>query len=194
MIILVDLDGVCADLEGHMYSIVTERHPEIPLVPRAERNTFYIEDQIGKHHGKVIGPIMREQYFFENLPVIEGAVEGVLRLAKDHQVFFCSSPVTSPWCVMEKLSWVERHFGRKWLQRTFIGRDKTLVRGHILIDDRPEVKGLISPDWVHILYDQPYNRDVPDKQRITWEKVIAGDGLDPAIDFDRVLREVFNRR
>ena len=38
--------------------------------------------------------------------------------------------------------------------------DKTLVRGDVLIDDKPHVTGSNAPTWQHLLYDAPYNRDI----------------------------------
>ena len=70
---------------------------------------------------------------------------------------------------MEKLSWVERHLGREFMLRTILTRDKTLVRGNVLIDDKPEVKGVMTPEWEHILFDLPCNRNVPSKRRLTWK-------------------------
>lgn len=48
-----------------------------------------------------------------------------------------------------------------------VTKDKTLVHGDLLIDDKPRVTGTRSPAWQHVLYDQPYNRHV-DAQRMTW--------------------------
>jgi hypothetical protein len=66
-----------------------------------------------------------------------------------------ASTVTWPWS--RKLAWVERHLGRDWLRRTVISPDKTLVgdRGRpcVLVDDRPEVTGVASPPWTHVLFD-----------------------------------------
>jgi len=50
--------------------------------------------------------------------------------------------------------------GEDFLRRLIITRDKTLVKGAVLIDDKPHVTGAVTaPDWTHLLFDQPYNRD-----------------------------------
>jgi 5'-nucleotidase len=64
------------------------------------------------------------------------------------------------------LEWVESRFGAGWAERTIITKDKTMVNGDVLIDDKPEVKGLCNPSWEHILFDQPYNQEVVGKRRI----------------------------
>jgi 5'-nucleotidase len=48
-------------------------------------------------------------------------------------------------------------------------RDKTLVKGDFLIDDKPEVKGNQQPEWEYILYSQPYNQGGTSRRRMTWD-------------------------
>jgi hypothetical protein len=52
-------------------------------------------------------------------------------------------------------------------QAVILTRDKTLVRGDVLVDDKPEIGGLATPHWRHLLYDQPYNRNSPGP-RMSW--------------------------
>jgi 5'-nucleotidase len=62
---------------------------------------------------------------------------------------------------------VEEHLGSDFTKRIILTRDKSLVRGDVLVDDKPEIRGLATPNWQHILYDQPYNRCLPGV-RMTW--------------------------
>ena len=51
------------------------------------------------------------------------------------------------------------HLGKSWVDRIILTRDKTLVRGDILLDDAPQAKGSsLEPVWEHVYFDQPYNR------------------------------------
>ena len=44
-----------------------------------------------------------------------------------------------------------------------------MVYGDVLIDDNPYAKeGVRKPDWEHVFYTQPWNKDLPGK-RLTWE-------------------------
>jgi 5'-nucleotidase len=70
--------------------------------------------------------------------------------------------------VLEKYEWVDQHLGLAWVDRIVLTRDKTLVNGDILIDDRPQIEGAAKPTWEHVLYDQPYNRSETGKRRLTW--------------------------
>ena len=65
------------------------------------------------------------------------------------------------------MQWIKEHLGQEFAERTIITRDKTLVYGDILIDDKPEVTGIHTPAWTHVVYDQPYNREAT-ANRLTW--------------------------
>ncbi len=42
---------------------------------------------------------------------------------------------------MFQFEWVQQHLGRGWVNRLVITKDKTIVTGDLLIDDRPKIKG-----------------------------------------------------
>jgi len=37
--------------------------------------------------------------------------------------------------------WVEEHLGLDFINLMILTRDKTMINGHLLIDDRPDIKG-----------------------------------------------------
>lgn len=41
-----------------------------------------------------------------------------------------------------QFEWVEHYLGKDWINRTILTRDKTIVSGHILIDDNVKIKGI----------------------------------------------------
>jgi hypothetical protein len=50
--------------------------------------------------------------------------------------------------------------GEEFLHRLMIVRDKTLVKGAILIDDKPQVSGIVEqPEWTHVIFTRSYNKD-----------------------------------
>lgn len=168
MIILVDLDGVTADLETLFWRLWKARYPEAPQLLPEDRRTFYIEDQIGQEWSEKVRNIIHSRAFYLNLPVIPGAEEGIAGLQeRGHNVIFCTSPVNSPWCAAEKIEWVTKRFGSEMATRMIISKDKTLVRGDVLFDDRPNVTGAMEPTWLQILCDQPYNSHI-DQPHATW--------------------------
>lgn len=38
-------------------------------------------------------------------------------------------------------AWIEKHFGHEFLEQIILTRDKTVVSGDILIDDKPDIHG-----------------------------------------------------
>jgi 5'-nucleotidase len=78
---------------------------------------------------------------------------------------------------LEKYQWTEQHLGNEWAKKVILTRDKTLVKGDFLIDDRPEIIGVVTPVWEHVVFDKPYNRDVTNKKRLKslkdWKSVLV---------------------
>ncbi len=182
MNILVDQDGVLADFELAFYQAwqASSYANKCPPIELEERNTFYIAQQYPERFRKQIYQIIAKKGFFKNLPPMTNAVEAINAMQEaGHEVFICTSPLTS-WqnCVAEKYAWVEKHLGKYWTKKIILTKDKTLVQGDILIDDKPLVTGCMSPTWQHILYDCPYNRaennlelqtELANKPRLTWK-------------------------
>lgn len=44
-------------------------------------------------------------------------------------------------CVRVQYAWVEKHLGHDFLEQVILTRDKTLITGDILIDDKPDILG-----------------------------------------------------
>jgi 5'-nucleotidase len=89
-------------------------------------------------------------------------------LSAGHDVRICTAPISAYRnCVEEKHRWVETHMGAAWVRRLILTKDKTLVRGDVLIDDRPSVGGVLEPTWEHLIFDAPYNRDIVGRH-INW--------------------------
>ncbi len=157
-----------------------ERHPNIPPVAFEDRKSFYIRQDYAPELRGLAEAIYTAPGFIRNLPPVPGALEAVKELlALGMDVRICSSPLSQfENCVAEKYLWVEKHLGRDATNRLILTKDKTLVHGHLLIDDKPAIEGAVKPRWKHILFDAPYNREVADRPRITWKNwrnVLAGE-------------------
>lgn len=61
---------------------------------------------------------------------------------------------------------VRRHVGTEFVRRTIVTSDKTLVQGDFLLDDKPEIHGVATPTWRHLLYAARPNRNL--KETVTW--------------------------
>lgn len=179
-IILLDQDGVLADLEASFLVIWTEKYPGRFYVPLKERKHFKIKEDYPECCHDDIDSIFNAEGFYRNLIPVEGALDAVREMERcDLDISICTSPLTSsPYCASEKFDWVKHFLGQSWLDKLVITRDKSLVRGRLLIDDKPEVHRTITPVWEHILFDQPYNREVVGQRRLcgweNWKPVILG--------------------
>lgn len=180
MLILLDQDNVLADFESGFRRHWRNRFGEDAPIEGKE-HLFYIRDRLPGHLQAHAAEIYGTVGFFESLPPVSGAVEAARALlAAGHDVRICTAPVNQyRYCAGEKIAWVEQHLGTEWTRRVIIAKDKTWVRGDILIDDKPNIEGTLPPLWQHRLYDAPHNRhlDVPRivwTQPDTWADLLAG--------------------
>ncbi len=171
MRILVDMDGVLADFERGFLEKYRKQYPDKPYVLLEERRNFQVKDDYSEELQPLVKAIYQSPGFIRSLPPIAGGLEALCEMAVlGHDLFICTSPLSQydP-CVVEKYHWVDEHLGRDWIKKIILASDKTLIRSDILIDDKPEIKGIATPCWEHILYTQPYNQHVPSKRRLTWQ-------------------------
>lgn len=171
-IILVDMDGVLCDYEK---ALLEQAKEKLGLTPISKNIVFNTELNFETKHQTSIDDLTHEEGFFENLKPFPGAIEAIKEMDKDPDVelFICSAPKKkSIFCHSEKFKWLMKYCGQKIAQKLVLTRDKTLVYGDFLIDDRFEVTGSVEkPSWVHVLFDQPHNSHIKNKPRIySWEK------------------------
>ncbi len=174
MIVLIDMDGVLCDFDALASERFHERFPGMRPLSTEERSfDFYLAEAYSSVHGSEAGhkisSITQEAHFFSELPMIAGAKEALEALRVHHDVFLCTSPLSSfQHCVLEKFQWVEKNLGQFWTSRIILTKDKTLVKGDILIDDRPHIEGVAMPEWKHVLFTQPFNVSVPKPRINNW--------------------------
>ncbi len=159
-IILVDQDNVIADQLGHFHTLLKRDHPQVYATYSGETTSHEIEADFAVEHAALIKSLRNQEGFFRDLLPVAGAKEGLVALRDaGFDVRICTAPIWEfKFCVPEKLEWIKRELGHEWAANTIIARDKTLIVGDVLIDDKPEVVGVRTPSWEHILFDQPYNR------------------------------------
>lgn len=66
--------------------------------------------------------------------------------------------------------WVEQNLGPEFVERIILTRDKTVVMGDLLIDDKDNIQGLEeTPSWEHILFTCCHNQHLalpPTRRRL----------------------------
>ena len=171
MIILIDLDGVVADFDRGVIEKIKKDYPEIKIIePRNKMILNFYKERDNKTY-KIIEKIINSKGFIKNLKPIDGSKEALKYLLdKGYDVFICSSPLSkNKHSFSEKFVWILENLGEEWRKRLIITKDKTLIKGDILIDDKPDIKGLLTPHWEHVIFDQQHNKEIIDKKRINWD-------------------------
>lgn len=179
--LLIDMDGVLMDYYGAFVIEWKKRYPERPVLPSKYIKTFYLEEMYPPEWKQDILAITQGKDFFENMLPIAAAVGFMEQVwnSEYYDPFICTAPDMDSedlMCATEKLRSIERLFGKKWLKKTIMTNDKTIIDGDILIDDKPEIKGAQTPSWKRVFYTHRYNRDLPGP-RINhwgeWKEVLA---------------------
>jgi 5'(3')-deoxyribonucleotidase len=164
-VILLDVDGVCADFTGMVRRLVKGMGGQMPwpvtqwdfikALAREERK--HVEDALEGAEGSWMD--------MEPIPGARGVVEAFRRAG--HRVVF----VTSPWASCRewahvRTEWLHRFMGAK-ASDVIPARAKELVRGDVFIDDKPQnVAAWREAGLAHgypgclggYLWDAPYNR------------------------------------
>lgn len=175
LIINVDMDGVIAswgdefDRELDSYG---EAAANIPRHMDPRNDNWDLKAGRTEDEKRIITEIMRRPRFYAKLKPVPGAREALKALLEQgHDVRIVTAPyITNPTCASDKLNWVLRHLGSGWASRVVMTTDKTVVRGDILIDDKPTVVGSRAPEWQHVLFGEyPYNIHARGPRLRTWQ-------------------------
>jgi 5'-nucleotidase len=167
LIILVDMDNTIVDYSTPIAdAIKTEGQVDADAT-----NWFTFTDQ--KPLRRIQKKTQSSPHFFLSLRPLEGAIECLKELEKlGHTIFIVSSPsVTSDTCHSDKSKWLMEHMGEKWARQLVLTKDKTIIFGNYLIDDKEEITGVCdNPAWKHIIFTQPYNLQQSHERRLNkWD-------------------------
>lgn len=158
-VVLLDQDGPLADFDTAVAEVLVSLGLDVSVL---KRTTWHTSDDIehcfGAAAARAVQDAVYRTGFFRSLPLKAGAVEAVRALeSAGCDVFICTAPsLRNPSCASDKMLWVADHFP-SLRRKVVVSKDKTLVRGHILVDDKPEVQGILPPVWQHVLFQTPGN-------------------------------------
>lgn len=163
--IAIDMDGVIANV----YSQFIKLHAE-------EFGKVLTMDEIsGMPEEEAFPEILKyvnSPGFFLNAPVVENSQRIVKELNDKYKVFIVSAAMEFPNSLVEKQSWLNKHFSFiSWQQMVFCG-SKTIIKADIMIDDH--FKNLDYFTGETILFTQPHNKLTHDGRHTrvdTWQQV-----------------------
>lgn len=178
-IILVDMDDTIADSEKQIKNIWKWLNYDA-IEPYPQDKTTYKKDmQLSQTGKQLLEEAVCHPDFYRTMEIIEGSVEALYEMQSlGADVYFCTRPKTSSsHCYEGKKEWIREHFGDKWVKKFIPIKDKTMVIGDYLIDDKPVIPNAHKATWKQIYFDQPYNRANTTIPRITswnnWKEVFS---------------------
>ncbi len=133
--ILVDVDGVLADFNKPLLSLMNRKH-NLSL-SNDDVVEFHMQKCFSQYWDQDCENLINGQYFCFGLDLISGAKDGVAELRRQgFDVLFTTSPLTSnKYWHHERQKWLERHFDASYKDVIF-AHQKKYVQGATLIDDR----------------------------------------------------------
>lgn len=167
-IILVDQDGVFADFAGAYFALARETDHVLytHLMAGGEQVNYYCHDHITDPVLHARGEqLSNHPELFSLIKPYAGAIDGMHRLrmvatARGVDVMICTAPHTTNLnSYSAKARWILEYLGKEWLDKTLMVRDKTVINGSILIDDKPKPLGNFKPSWKHVVMPHAYNRE-----------------------------------
>lgn len=185
--IIFDLDDTLADLHQKTYRLLAEQNNLV--IPSIEKMNFYsMEKSMPGLTKQMITDVFNTPGLFQNLVPYEGMVDAlteiknrIIRLG-NVEAAICTKPVFSnSTCVKDKTEWTYDVLGDWWGKRLIFTNDKTTVAASLLVDEKPDIEGLLAPSWKQLLYTQSYNKhrtDLPSFNNwAEWENTIIKDYL-----------------
>jgi 5'-nucleotidase len=169
-VVLIDMDNTLVNFSKKFEEVWLRKHPEKDL----DHSTYFMWDAVKHHYSpeelvavrREMEDMMCAKDFFRSMEAMEGAAEAFSELRRvGFSVWVCTSPwVDSEYSIGDKDAWCKKHLDEK--THLITTQDKTMIRGDVLIDDKPTISGLMRPKWTQVLYDRPYNRQETDRKRI----------------------------
>lgn len=172
----VDLDGVCADYTAAFRSVVAAEWDvaEDSLTP--EVSWDFVEWGLDRERFLELHRIGVQQHrMFRDMPAVEGASDSLWRLS-DAGVWLrvITHRLVTNWghqtIVSDTVDWLDTR-RIPYRDLCFLGR-KPEVQAHAYIDDAPHnVEALRASGNVVIVFDQPYNRELPGLRATSWPEI-----------------------
>ena len=175
----VDLDGVCADYETAFRASVARQLDRDPdsLPPQTVMDAYsqwgLTFEQFEEAHRRAV----LEDNMFRHMEPLPGVSEALWELSDlgvwiriiTHRLIFNWAHETS---AADTAAWLDQH-KIPYRDLCFIG-DKPNVGADLYVDDSPtNIISLRAAGKTAIVFDQPYNRNLPGPRATSWTDVVA---------------------
>lgn len=183
LVFLVDQDGPLADFDPWFHNRCGEEGIEIEVDHANQIHRFATDHILDEEQRALARKMVDTAGWFRELPLVEGALDGINKLAEvpNSEVWICTKPLEiNPTCRDDKAAWVRKHLGGDWDHRLILAPDKSLVQGHVLLDDAPKLEWMDRATWVPVVYPMNWNG-----QGSEWDGLLNwkwGDDLDILVD------------
>lgn len=172
----VDLDGVCADYTGALRDVVAADRGVEPATLPIDRSWDFTEWNLSVadferlHQSAVI-----DHRIFRTMPPIEGVADVLWRLSDagiwiriiTHRLYVNWGHAVA---VADTVDWLDGA-NIPYRDLCFLGA-KPQVEADCYIEDAPHNVAALRAGGAHVVvFDQPYNRDVPGPRAATWYEV-----------------------
>lgn len=193
--ILIDIDDTIADLMGGWLHLYNEDFNDdvMPDDIKSWAVHEYIHSKIGEG---VYNYLIRPDLYDYVVP-ISGALENIVKIRKmGNRIIFVTSTVVG--ANGHKLEWLYNHdfLNRgKRVEPDYVElHDKYLLKGDILIDDKPEnIIEFEKHTGPGLLFDRPHNQGYDELARVhTWEQIYQWFRMQDIIDKEYIHAEVFS--
>ncbi|MFO7776960.1 MAG: hypothetical protein R6V28_01260 [Nitriliruptoraceae bacterium] len=178
LVLGVDLDGVCADYEGAFRSSVARQLGRAPdtMPPQTIMDAYSQWGLSFEAFEEAHRRAVLEDRIFRHMAPLPGVSEALWRLSDagvwiriiTHRLIFNWAHETS---AADTAAWLDAH-RIPYRDLCFIG-DKPNVGADLYVDDSPaNILSLRAAGRTAIVFDQPYNRDLPAPRADTWDVVV----------------------
>lgn len=158
--LLLDMDGPIADFDKAFFNLCGEYGFELDCTPETQVHRFGSDHIADKKARREARELIYRTRWFRDLPVVEGALEGVRRLQEEFDVWVCTKPLEeNKRCRDDKGAWIRKHFGRDLERQLVITPDKTIVDGVILLDDAIKLDWIGKGSWKSVIFRTVWNQE-----------------------------------
>ena len=164
--IAVDMDEVVADVMPKFYDMYAERFGRRPALEELEGVKMHQLEG-----ASWIRDALWSRGFFRDLPMIEGAAEGLEFLRKHYEIYFVTAAMEFRNSFEDKYDWLHEHLPWvHWRNIVFCG-DKSIIATDYMIDDH--AFNLRTFRGKGLLFDALHNRRETEFLRVRdWNEVI----------------------